>query len=287
MPDGSMIMDSLSVSEKDAKPTIRVPKGKFESPGNPLAENAGALDQYFEAFLSIPPRLDPNGRNKTGVKLANFLTDSGYIKKIKQWEGSSGFKYDSRDNSISMPENEMPKDAYDYYVFRLGTDSQSGENLYPNPEEMDQYRFLHEVNHVYQDYLVNEDGPERWYNRAIDGEINSSYANLFRFCYEMRTQNPGIGLTPWGNQEDYNSIENQNSQLATRAIEDANELVTMYLWSPEYFQTYMEYLSLEIDGYGQSSLDKDRLITFPTASKEQLSRTVSTYVQEMKEAITY
>ena len=285
MPDGSMIMDAPVISPTEIKPKISVPTGKFESPTLPLNEQGHTLQQYYDAFLNIPTRLDPNHQNRTGRQLADFLTDRGYIKTVKLWNRSWGFGYVSNDKAIYISELDMPRERYDYFVFRLGTASQNGERLYPQPDEMDQYRFLHEVSHGYQDYAINRDGAEDWHDRALNGDINSSLSTLFSFCYQTRSENPGRGITTWGNQPDYNTISDNRSQIAIRAHEDANELVTMYLWSPEYFDTYLNYLSGNIPGYGESNLAQDGLAQLPNSKKELLKQVVLDYVDEMKRII--
>jgi len=59
----------------------------------------------------------------------------------------------------------------------------------------------------------------------------------------------------------------------------------MYLWSPEYFDTYLNYLSGNIPGYGESNLAQDGLAQLPNSKKELLKQVVLDYVDEMKRII--
>src|SRR3989344_4310074 len=121
MPDGSMIMDAPVFTKDDIKLAISIPNGKLESP---LASQNGQtqkLEQYYDACLNLPSRLDPNRQNTAGRRLAHFLTEKGYVDQIKLWNKSWGFGYVSNEKAIYISEIEMPKDRYDYFVFRLGT----------------------------------------------------------------------------------------------------------------------------------------------------------------------
>ena len=61
------------------------------------------------------------------------------------------------------------------------------------------------------------------------------------------------GLSTWGNVPDYDNIS-EPSQSAIRAIEDANELITMYLWNPKYLDVFLDYISININEYDFSNL---------------------------------
>lgn len=244
-----------------------------------------------DAFLILPERIGENNNDRyLGKKLGNFLVDEDYIKDIKIWHGSWGFKY--KDKEIAIAENEMSEENYKYYIFRLGVNSKNGECLYPKlGDETDQYRFLHETNHAYQDYLINKESRKNnidsvnWHNKAVVEELDSNFSLLFKFCYENRKNNYGKGLSTWGNVPDYNSIENQDSQNAIRAIEDANEMVTMYMWHPEYLETFLNYVSLNIPEYKELDLDKDGFTKISNQERESLKALIEMYIEEMKTEI--
>jgi hypothetical protein len=132
----------------------------------------------------------------------------------------------------------------------------------------------------------NPNNPNQWYTKASNDEIDSNYAILWNFCFKKRQQG-GKGLSTWGNVPDYNSIQNPQSQTAIRAIEDANELVTMYLWNPKYFETFLDYLSGNISGYGDSELENDNLAKISNTEKEVLVSLIEEYVDEMKKNISH
>ena len=240
------------------------------------------------AFLTLPERIREGHNDKNlGKNLGNFLVDNNYIKEIDLWCGSWGFKYE--DKKILIAENEMSDENYKYYIFRLGTNSSNGEYLFPNKgDEADQYRFLHETSHAYQDYLINKESRENnisstnWHDKAAAEELDSNFSLLFKFCYENRKNNSGKGLSTWGNVPDYNSITNLNSQNAIRAIEDVNELATMYMWHPEYFETFLNYISLSLSGYKESDLDKDGLTKISRQAAASLKILLEMYIEEMK-----
>lgn len=280
MNDGTALIDNpIAIQNK-----IDIPPGKFESPKS-IGENT-QLKTFYDAFLNIPERIDPEHQNQLGHQMATFLTDRGYINQIKTWNNSWGYQYDSSDKSISISQYQMPPEMYDKYVIQLGIDASTGQSLYPKPEEMDQYRFLHEVGHAFQDYSIDQEGSSRWYDKAIAGELDSPYAILLGYCYKIRTENPNRGLTTWGGQADYDGITNTESRNATRAIDDVNELITMYIWHPQYFETYMDYLAQELPGYGVENLNQDKLMPLTHDKKDSVRQLVYEYVGNIKQTVT-
>ncbi len=229
--------------------------------------------------------------NQIGKDLANRLTDENLISEVKTWKGSWGYMYDPSTKSIYLSQYPMPEWAYDRYVIMLGTDSQDNP-LWPQRDEMDQYRFLHEVSHAYQYYLVREEaGIEKGQQIPSNGaEIGteSTFGELLDICHSVRKHfNGSKGLTTWGSQADYDSIQPKEEEIRKRTIEDANELVTMYLWNPFYFYKVMEYLAGEIPGYTEQSLHQDRLALITPYAKQKISRLVNNYVSEMKKNFIY
>jgi hypothetical protein len=262
MPDGSSFVDA------------EVPVGKNES-----------LQITIDKYLDIPERINLQKTNNLGKEIALFLARKGKIENVKTWRGSWGFKWESKEKAIYRSERPMPPEMYDKYVILLGKDEKSGEPLWPQPSEIDKYRFLHEVGHAYQDYQIEKDGSgERWYDRAVKGEIDSYFGILFGYCYDLRTKNSGKGLSTWGSQSDYSNLDLMQRN-AVGALEDVNELATMYLWHPKYFETHMKYLAQEIPGYGRESLDRDNLTPINSDIKDLLIEAVTGYMAEAKESI--
>ncbi len=220
-------------------------------------------------------------------RLGDFLVEQGQIEGVDLWRGSWGFKYEAR--KIFVSEYPMPPDAYYYYIFRLGEDFRSGELLFPNQDEADRYRFLHEVGHAYQQNLTENESPdnlEAWYTRAKNGEINSWFGLLFQFCLNQRLRGEGRGLSTWGNVGAYNQVEDPLSQAAVRAIEDANELVVMYLWHPDYFRTFLDYLTGRVPGFGPRDVANDGLLILNNDQRSALIEVVVEFVFEMKRRVT-
>ena len=254
-----------------------------------LKNNKKEVHGHIESFLTLPKRISETNENKNLPKnLGNFLVDKDFIKEIDMWKGSWGFKYNSENKKISIAEREMSKENYEYYIFRLGKD-QNGESLFPKQgDETNQYRFLHETSHAYQNYLIEKESLEKntdplsWYNQAIQGDDDSTFSLLFKVCYARRQINENRGLSTWGNVPDYESIDIKNNRIGMKAIEDANELVTMQLWHPKYLETFLDYLSLEIEGYNEANLERDKLAKITPNTRQALKGIVELYVEEMR-----
>lgn len=254
--------------------------------------NKREIYNYVESYLTLPERISRTNENKTLPKeLGGFLINNNFIKEVDIWKGSWGFAYNSRDKKISIADKEMSKEQYEYYIFRLGKD-QNGESLFPKPgNESDQYRFLHETGHAYQDYLTNKESkemnfePSLWHNKAVQGEVDSTFSLLYKLCFEIRKTNEDIGLSTWGNVSNYKSIEGKGDRIGMMALEDANELVVMQLWHQEYLNTFLDYLSLKINGYNEVNLEQDNLTKISPSTAEILKEIVNLYVEEMKNNI--
>ena len=123
-----------------------------------------------------------------------------------------------------------------------------------------------------------------WYDKVVKQEINSVFGILFEYCYKKRREQ-SLGLSTWGNVPDYNSVS-EPSQSAVRAIEDANELITMYLWNPKYFDTFLDYVSCNIPGFNEQSLREDGLGKITQQEKEGLKQLIKEYINEMKQNIS-
>lgn len=261
-------------------------------------EKTEKLREDVSDWLTLPEKTkEENPDRELPKKLGDFLIKNKCIEGIGVWRGSWGFKYEN--GTIHVSENPMPDTAKDYYIFKLPSRLSNGKetNLFPiNDNEIDIYRFLHETSHAYQEHLMKKespDTPQKWYDRVLlegSSKIDSTLGILFEFCKKKREQSAdGKGLSTWGNVPDYNRITHQESQFATRAIEDANELVTMYLWNPNYFETYIDYLSLSSNvadkGYNERNLDNDKLIKITEKEADAVKELVHNYVEEMKNEI--
>jgi hypothetical protein len=269
------------------------------------------IRRKVEEKLNVPRKATEGDENREIEKnLGCFLVEKGYIKGLEKREEDWGFVYYSVTRKIAVSQKEMPHEKWEKCIFKMGFNEKTGENLFPSPGlETEKYRFLHEANHAYQDYLCSlecADNPQEWYERSLAGEIKSPYGELFNFCFYKRMEryeNEGEkerkekGISVWGNAPNYNfeegaGILNKPSEIAVRAQEDANELVTMYLWHPEYFNIYLDYLSLNHDNYQirekeltQNDLEREGLVRISKEEKDYLKEAVFSYVEEMKKNI--
>jgi hypothetical protein len=269
--------ESISENMRNENLPLKVPEGKFASPERDLE-----LKRNVAAFLQTPERLKHEESNLP-IQLGSFLVEKGFIRSIDVWRGSWGFKYE--DKKVYLSDTPMPEAAYNYFIFRLGKDNKTGQPLYPSKSESDQYRFLHETCHAYQDFLTStesSDNPDLWYDKAHKNNIDSTYAILFNYCLNKRLNSQGKGLSTWGNISDYNNYEAATQQVA-RAIEDANELVTMYLWNPRYFETFLDYVAGDIPGFSENDLVNDGLTKISKSEKENLKKLIQMYVEEMRD----
>ncbi len=267
-------------------------------------ESKEELKKKIEEKLAVPSKAVEGDTNKDiEKKLGYFLVDAGYIQGIEKREDDWGFVYYSVTRKIAVSHKEMPHTKWEHCIFKMGVNQETGENLFPSPgEETAKYRFLHEANHAYQDYLCFEEcskDPRLWYEKVLGGEIKSVYGNLFSFCFQKREEQDcnekgekEQGLSVWGNAPNYKddeNIPNRASEIAVRAQEDANELITMFLWHPEYFKVYLDYLSLNHDNFQvrekevtKEDLLKNGLLQITKKEAEFLNEIVSLYVAEMR-----
>ncbi len=269
------------------------------------------LRKKVEELLSVPRKATEGDENRDIEKsLGLFLVEREFIKGIEKREEDWGFMYHSVTRKISLSEKEMPHIKWEHCIFKVGDNEKTGENIFPSPgPETEKYRFLHEANHAYQDYLCGKecpDNPKEWYQKVLEGEIDSCYGKLFFFCFKKREENDENegekrkkekGLSVWGNAPNYGKEEDGNilnraSEIAVRAQEDANELVTMFLWHPSYLDVYLDYLSLnynnpqirekELTG---EDLEKRGVIRISSEEVCLLKKMVRAYAEEMKEKI--
>ncbi len=266
------------------------------------------LRKMIGEILDVPQKAIIGDENKDiEINLGLFLINKGYIRGVEERKKDWGFVYQSKTRKIAISKKKMPFKKWEKCIFRMGVNRKTGEDIFPKiGKETRKYRFLHEASHAYQDYLCSNEckkDPSLWYEKSLNGEIVSSYSDLFNFCFKRREEVGNAdkgkirGLSVWGNVSKYEygegeDIINKASEIAVRAQEDANELVTMFLWHPEYFNIYMDYLSLnkknsqiQKENINIDNLEKRGLIRISKKEGEYLERVVSSYVKEMREEI--
>ncbi len=269
-----------------------------------------SLKKKIRGYLSVPDKAIAGDENENIEEmLGDFLIENEYIRETDKRDEDWGFVYYSVTRKISVSEKEMPHQKWEDCIFKMGKNIKTGEDLFPNPGvETKKYRFLHEANHAYQEYLCFRESPENpkeWYQKSVQGELNSSYSLLFNFCFRKREEadinkkegSPQSGLSIWGNAQNYdykgvNDIPNKASEIAVRSQEDANELVTMFLWHPSYFEIYLDYLSLNYENnqirereLTKEDLEKCNLVFLSKNEVDILKKIVRSYTKEMKKNI--
>jgi len=269
------------------------------------------IKKRVEEKLDVPRKALEGDENKEIERMLGFfLIEKGYIAGVEEKDDDWSFVYQSTTRSIAISEKEMPHEKWEKCIFKMGINQKTEENLFPSPgPETEKYRFLHEANHAYQEYLCfkeSGENPKEWHQKSLEGEIDSCYGKLFNFCFYKRMEDDEKegkrkesekGLSVWGNASNYDylsdeEIPNRESEIAVRAQEDANELVTMFLWHPEYFRAYLDYLSLNHENpqvrekeITKEDLEKRGLIRISKEEADYLKRLVSLYVEEMKKNI--
>ncbi len=268
------------------------------------------IKKEVRKLLDVPKKARAGDKNEDIEReLGDFLIKKGYIKGIEERDRDWGFVYHSFTRKVSVSEKEMPHRKWEDCIFKMGRNKETGENLFPDPgPETEKYRFLHEANHAYQEYLCSKESPEapeEFYQKALEGNIDCPYARLFSFCFQKRKDSRECekersspkGISVWGNAPHYayradEEIPNEASEVAVRAQEDANELVTMFLWHPDYFDMYLDYLSLNYENpevrekeLTREDLERRGLLSLSKEEASQLKNIVLSYVEKMKELI--
>ncbi len=294
-----------NLNSENLEERIAIPVGQFS---NPIEDGMGRKELLKNvcAFLTIPERVQVENRDIELPKaLGVFLIEQNYIRNISLLEESWTFKYDSENKNIYIAQEEMPEKIWRDFIFRKQTllENGSSEPLGPkhsiynyngNKDELDIYCFLHETSHAYQEYLKDKESLERnlnpryYYENAVNKKIRTPFSELFSFCYNKRKEihnkyNIVRGLSTWGRVENYkygknDEIPNQNSEHAARALEDSNELLTMYLWHPKYFDSYINHLS----NSPKNEIYKKGLARIDEKESEFLKDIIHLLIEEMK-----
>jgi hypothetical protein len=85
------------------------------------------------------------------------------------------------------------------------------------------YRFVHEVCHDVVSFMADH---------------NEELINLNTSFIHLRQNNSAVGMTALGGLSYY-----QDKGFEYQAREDIVELVTMFVWNPEYLQRYLDFIS--------------------------------------------
>ena len=253
---------------------------------NPADYEQSELEKTVHEYLTLPSKRDYDNPNvNLPDELGQFLVRTGFIGDVEEEDENWWFEY--RDYTISCGKTPMDQEQYERYIVQLGIRPDTGEGIWPTTNnDLDKYRFLHEASHAYQDYLSFKESkgePSLWHTKAAKGELETSYGILFGTCYQGRKADKNIGLSTWGNVGDY--ARNPETEVVARALEDANELVTMYLWNPGYLKKFLQYLCGELREYSDEDLHKDGLKKITPEERDELLFMVEGYVTEMKEEI--
>lgn len=223
--------------------------------------------------------------------LWDFLIDKWYIKDIDQFDNSRAYMYNSEEKKIYIWEQQIPNEEYEKFIFRLWKNS-DGKYIFPNNLESNIYRLLHEIGHAYQDFLIDKESKNEaknrhnWHNKIINGEWEDSYFGmLMKFCYKLRKETWNRNwLSIFGNISAYDYLDTY-TQNFTRALEDSNELVNMYLWNPEYLKIFLSYITWNIEWFDKDFIVKDWFVVLDIEKATDLYIVIEEYVNEMKNTI--
>ncbi len=246
------------------------------------AETKEDLIKTVEEFLTLPKRAEiENNDGELPKKLGRFLVERGYIKNVAIDNESWEFKYESEEKIIYISQEEMPPSIWRDYAFRKQTTLESGrsDSLFPmhpmyngdsEKNDLDIYRFLQQTVSAYQEYLKDKES------------LHTPYSKLFTLCYTKRKGKKDKysvirGFSTWGSMENEEDIQDERF----RASRDVNELLTIYLWNPKYFDSYINYLKTN----ATTELYKKGLVKIDKYEAEDIKEIVTDIIAEMKEEI--
>lgn len=232
-------------------------------------KNETELIEKTQTYLTLPERaLLDNPHPNLGQELGSFLIEKNFIEGLDTKENGWEFEYDFENKKILIPEEKISSEEWKSFFFRKQTVLSDDESyslfpMYPlyteQKDEIEKYCFLQSVVQAYQENLDK---------RILD------FKNFFDFCLEKREEGKHLkGLTSFGNTKPHK---------ISGALKDANELVTMYIWHPKYFETYAEYLIKNRESFG-----KNKLVKISQEESENLKNFVQIYVENMKEEINF
>ncbi len=255
------------------------------------------LDTENEDFKNLPERL------------GNFLIDTGFIQGMEytnRWHD----EYNSRSKKIFMWLHNMPENARQRFIVMLW------DSFPLDWDETKRYTILHETSHAYQEYLYHKELSENnvwinnwsaaniWAQEVLKGTMDSTYAILWKEMYDIRMRDlwRTHGLSTFGSVENYTipdneeesdrkeekerkKRENKRSQAAIRAIEDANELVNMYLWDPTYLQNFLRYISWQLH-FSDEQIYNEWFVKITKEYANILLELIWNYVEEMMKTIS-
>ena len=246
------------------------------------AENYSGISN-FDSIRKLWSKIQPD------IKIVNYRPGGNK---------SYGQMYAPENNTIYLNELPMPISFYNNHIY------QDSRNLAPSLEKIDHYRFIHESSHAYQNIQMHQDflnpkmietgvtNVDRWEGLLENSKAEleaadlydslSDYGKLYHYAYHLRLsrgENNQNNLSTFASQPDYSGYSGvERRRLA--ACEDANELVTMFLWNPWYFTSYLALLK---DNHANSLQFKSqaRLTTITEAEEGQLFEIVLTYIQNL------
>jgi hypothetical protein len=250
-------------------------------------EKLRSQNEEIQFHLTLPERIsDKNHQPDLGKKLGEFLVQEDFTLDFEN-------------------EEEMTLEYWRDYFFRRQITLPDGttESFFPmhplyqpgeETNEIDTYMHLKKVISAYREYVLKAEimeecmSLEDYYKLALLGETESTiFVELFRFCYEKRERGEYRGLSIPGSSEEYDNEKNEEivnleAELLTRTLEDMDELITMYLWNPQFFEGFINYLPTKEKG----NLRK-KLLIIEDEEVKVLKALVFSYVEEMKERIGY
>ncbi len=170
------------------------------------------------------------------------------------------------ENSFKHPNVKREDDDSNQIIYL----EHSENGLHPrNKEETNKYFLIQNINFKYQKCLIKEEKKFDWFEEALFGKINTPLSNIFIICLKQRLDLKKTGLSKKGNHSFNNKID-LKEKLHKKSLEDCNELISMYLWHPQYLKEYLY------------KLEQNKKVNLKKIEKDTLIHHIYTYVENAK-----
>ena len=256
-------------------------------------ENTETLINQVQSYLRTPNRIAEIERESDdlnlGQELGSFLINKGCLKKISLIETDDEEflpNYDINEKTIMLNKKTMSVNHWRDYIYRKQTFLKEGESysLFPmhpmyNPDEDEtkKYLFLNATVQAYREHIKKEG-------------LSKPLTSLIEICYQKRKLSTEKdlprkaytrGFSLRGSHPQYFN-EHKEEEYISRALIDVDELITMYIWNPKFFEGYINYLSSK----PKEILYKKKLCLIKDSQEaEEIKSLVNLYIEQMKEII--
>lgn len=271
------------------------------------------LFDLCKEYSELPERFNTEGKDDQ-MDIIRFLVQQEQIKSLGKWQGSYGMSYDSMKKVIRLNDYGAPESFYDSMVVK-GSEycpKYEEERIYRFRHEashaMSSFMTRQLIDSLYMNMgkadlvsSVSDNDKENniWRIAKIMSKgggresFTSPLIDLMNFLYEKREKEPRNGVTLLGNQQFYDNIfsdENSKHYIAdpifrdeverrVRVWEDVAEIVNIYLWSKDYYNSYLDSL---VSGKGTER----GLVTITEEEKKKLDDMIGRYLEMFSESIS-